>query len=232
MKDAEKALCWLRGWVKPSYITEELKTVYEVSKRSLNGDEKKESWWKIFGKRTFISPFILVTLAFFVSAFGGAATLQTFAVFIFASMEAPLDKYTATVFLGLAELIGTAVCVVIIHFSGKRIISFISIGGTGLCFLTCAIYDCLNKFEYIDAHIYTWVPTTLLISSAFFSHMGIRLLPWILCGEIFPAKVLSLLLLLYCKKFDDLNNKYYFLGTKYCNRSSCMYKLYICIDNK
>ncbi|KAH0550116.1 facilitated trehalose transporter Tret1-like isoform X1 [Cotesia glomerata] len=190
LKEAEEALCWLRGWVSPSHITGELKTVYEVSQRVIAGgmDDKKEYWWKIFSKRTFIYPYILISLGFLISSFGGSATLQTFAVTIFASLDAPLEKYTATVFLGLAELIGTAVCVIIIHYTGKRMITFISIGGTGFCFMICAIYDYLNKSAYIDGQMFTWVPTTLLISSAFFSHIGIRLLPWVLCGEVFPAK--------------------------------------------
>ncbi|CAD6207873.1 GSCOCG00003130001-RA-CDS [Cotesia congregata] len=201
LKEAEEALCWLRGWVSPSYITGELKTVYEVSQRIVAGgmDDKKEYWWKIFSKRTFIYPYILISLGFFISSFGGSATLQTFAVTIFASLDAPLEKYTATVFLGLAELIGTAVCVIIIHFTGKRVITFISIGGAGFCFMTCAIYDYLNRSAYIDGQMFTWIPTTLLISSAFFSHMGIRLLPWVLCGEVFPAKVyLFIFLTFYC----------------------------------
>ncbi|XP_034937938.1 facilitated trehalose transporter Tret1 isoform X3 [Chelonus insularis] len=187
LEDAEKSLCWLRGWVKPSQVREEFATVCQVVKRPLDNEEK-QSCWRIFGKKTFISPFILVSLSFFVATFGGTATLQTFAVYIFARMEAPLNKYTATVFLGIAEIIGTAVCVFAIHFTGKRKITFASISGTGVCFLGSAVYGYLIQFEFIDGVNYTWIPTALLIGAAFFSHMGIKLLPWILCGEVFPSK--------------------------------------------
>lgn len=34
-----------------------------------------------------------------------------------------------------------------------------------------------------------WIPLTLLLGSALLSHAGIRLLPWILIGEVFPSNV-------------------------------------------
>lgn len=36
-----------------------------------------------------------------------------------------------------------------------------------------------------------WIPLILLLGSAFFAHLGIRLIPWILIGEVFPASVRS-----------------------------------------
>ncbi|KAK9870532.1 hypothetical protein WA026_008096 [Henosepilachna vigintioctopunctata] len=36
------------------------------------------------------------------------------------------------------------------------------------------------------SELHSWLPIVLIISGAFFCHMGIRVLPWILTGEIFP----------------------------------------------
>lgn len=154
---------------------------------STNSDKRKI--WRSYTKRTFYLPFILVSAAFFISSFGGPATLQTFAVIIFAKLKAPIDKYTATVFLGVAQLAGTIVCVVVIHFLGKRKLSFISVSGTGLCFFITAVYGYLNEAEYLDGVRYTWLPTTLMIGAAFISNFGIRLLPWVLIGEVYPVEV-------------------------------------------
>lgn len=190
IQEAERALCWLRGWVSPFHIREELQSICNTVQNSIdNVHGVKTKSWEEFKKRTFIMPFILVTIAFFISAFCGSATLQTYAVQIFDEMKAPLDKYTATVLLGLSSLIGTAICVSAIHFAGKRIINFISIIGTGLCFFSSALYLYLIKNNLLDAHKYSWLPMTLLIGSAFLSHMGIRSLSWILAGEVFPIKV-------------------------------------------
>nr|XP_034185545.1 facilitated trehalose transporter Tret1 [Osmia lignaria] len=187
-REAEQALCWLRGWVSPAQVQSEFRIIcQDVHKPA----ESKEKIWKSFSKRTFYMPFLLVTCAFFIGAFGGTITLQTFAVMIFVKLNAPIEGYTAAVFLGLAELVGTLICVLAIHFVGKRVLNFVSIGGTGLSFCLAAIYGYLNDSQVIDVEKYTWMPTTLMIGAAFLSHAGIRLLPWVLAGEVFPVKVRS-----------------------------------------
>ncbi|XP_011864673.1 PREDICTED: facilitated trehalose transporter Tret1 isoform X1 [Vollenhovia emeryi] len=192
LKESERALCWLRGWVGPSQVQNEFKALCEAIRKPTDDvDADKEKVWKSYTKRTFYLPFILVSSAFFISSFGGVTTLQTFAVVIFAKLNAPIDKYTATVFLGVAQLIGIIICVLTIHLVGKRKLTFVSVGGTGLCFLITAIYGYLNEMGYLDGIKYSWIPTTLMIGGAFTANLGIRTLPWILAGEVFPVKVRS-----------------------------------------
>ncbi|KZC08782.1 Facilitated trehalose transporter Tret1, partial [Dufourea novaeangliae] len=188
VKKAEDALCWLRGWVGPGEVKAELQVIcQEVHKPA----ESRERIWKSFSKRTFYVPFFLITWVFFVESFGGSITIQTFAVVVFEKLDAPIDQYTAAVFLGLAQLVGTLICVFAIHFTGKRKLNFLSIGGTAFCFCGAAVYGYLNDINAIKGKNFSWVPTTLLIGSAFMSHVGIRLLPWVLAGEVFPVKVRS-----------------------------------------
>lgn len=200
-----------------------------------------------------------------------------------------MDKYYATLLLGIVEVIGAAICISIIHYTGKRPLALISTIGCGFCFLGTATYahflgeikgigvanivsnvsavhldvyvplsmqhnrtienDFLGHHEtaalfandYIedipdmndtlydsfvndsqlieslvtvrtihvngtteepnggifiplaepgkDENKYAWIPLTLLLGSALLSHSGIRLLPWILIGEVFPPRV-------------------------------------------
>ncbi|XP_043796666.1 facilitated trehalose transporter Tret1-like [Apis laboriosa] len=187
-KEAEQALCWLRGWVSPAQVKSEFQIICEDVNKPAASQEKI---WKSYSKKTFYTPFLLVTSAFFIGNFGGTNTLQTYAVMIFMKLHTPIEKYTAAVFLGLAELIGTMICVFVIHFAGKRLLSFLSVGGTGLCFCLAAIYGYLDDSRIINSENLTWFPTTLLIGAAFLSHGGIRLLPWVLAGEVFPVNVRS-----------------------------------------
>lgn len=183
-------------------------------------------------------------------------TLQTFAVPIFAQLKAPIDKYFATMLLGIVELIGTAICVMLVRFVGKRKLTFFSLFGCSFCFFSTSIYaffidripgktpkdniiaDITQQIEYINtsttemidsfmttittesglattkeyviqlqasslidknvnassitdlqSYEHSWIPLTLLLASALLSHSGIRLLPWMLIGEVFPAKI-------------------------------------------
>ncbi|XP_076632356.1 facilitated trehalose transporter Tret1 isoform X1 [Colletes latitarsis] len=188
LKEAESALCWLRGWVGPDQVTSEFQTICQDVRKPA---ESREKSWKAYTKRTFYLPFLLVTFSFFIGSFGGSNTLQTYAVVIFKQLNAPIEKYTAAMFLGLAQLVGTLICVFAIHFTGKRMLNLFSIAATALCLCLSAVYGYLNDSNTVNTENYTWVPTTLMIGAAFFSHIGIRLLPWILAGEVFPVQVRS-----------------------------------------
>ena len=168
-----------------------------IQKPTDNTGSEKEKIWQAYTNRTFYQPFLLVSSAFFISNFGGCTTLQTFAVIIFAKLNAPIDNYTATVFLGIAQLIGITICVLTIHLMGKRKLSFLSVGGTGLCFLTTAVYGYLSNADYLDGIKYSWIPTTFMIGGAFMANICIRTLPWILAGEVFPVKVCVFYIIIY-----------------------------------
>lgn len=93
--------------------------------------------------------------------------------------------------VGVAQVIGTVICVFIIHFTGKRKLSFFSVFSTGLALLLISVYGYLIMHGQIDGEKYTWMPTTLMVAAAFFSHIGLKMLPWILAGEVFPPDVRS-----------------------------------------
>lgn len=250
-EEAKKSLMWLRGWQKSfDGVKQEFDELYKnlTTRENSAGSEGQESVWKSFGRRTFILPYFICSLAFFIGHFSGMTTLQTYAVPIFAQLKAPIDKYFATMLLGIVELIGTAVCVILVRFVGKRKLTFFSTFGCSFCFFSTSIYaffidhipgeipknniianvtknieKLMNATstmqmmtttesittEYIselqpsalsvnettasisDIHSnqHSWIPLSLLLASALLSHSGIRLLPWMLVGEIYPAKI-------------------------------------------
>lgn len=295
-QEAQHALAWLRGWVPIAHIQHEYQQIYDIhvtalaaakSKQSASIDHHSSSYLvatlQRYGQRSFLRPYALITLTFFIGHFSGKTTLQTYAVQIFHTLKAPIDKYYATVLLGAVEIVGTLVCVVLVHCTGKRPLVLMSLVGCGLCFFGTATYarfldavpgvvlenvvanvsavsfirdGALNQSAYgeqpyVDAdaaeqmmrnysddpmmvyigsenatftvagllmqsndnssvslppaddgqltalpdqillHIpnvevnrYSWVPLTLLLMSAFFAHMGIKLIPWMLIGEV------------------------------------------------
>ncbi|XP_059062309.1 facilitated trehalose transporter Tret1 isoform X3 [Achroia grisella] len=211
--DAQKSLQWLRGWTNASAVEEELKDIQNLYKRKKVElqDEEESFTEKIthYLERSFYVPFALISFSFFVGHFSGMTTLQTFAVSIFQRLQAPIDKYYATLIIGILQILGTAVCVLLVHYTGKRPLTFFSTGGAAVCCYFVAAYDGYLKYDgvpqtteinattatdsFIDdmGNSYSWIPTTLLMLLALLTHTGIRLLPWILIGEIFSAKTRS-----------------------------------------
>ncbi|XP_059472405.1 facilitated trehalose transporter Tret1-like [Neocloeon triangulifer] len=195
--EAHKSLAWLRGWVTQeavqdefNYLLETVKTPKMVSVHKDGHITRMEIFkhnLKPYTRATFVKPFILVSSAFFFGHFSGMTTLQTYSVSIFEQLGAPIDPFQATMLLGLVQLTGTLLCVVVVHWSGKRPLTLISTVGAATCFGITATYDMVRQSD--PTVTASWVPLTFLLSSAFLTHMGIRLLPWILIGEVFPADV-------------------------------------------
>lgn len=51
--------------------------------------------------------------------------------------------------------------------------------------------DLVIQIPKVEENRLLWLPLSLLLMSAFFAHMGIKLIPWMLIGEVFPASVRS-----------------------------------------
>lgn len=51
--------------------------------------------------------------------------------------------------------------------------------------------EILLQIPQVDENKFIWLPLTLLLLSAMFAHMGIKLIPWMLIGEVFPASIRS-----------------------------------------
>ncbi|KAL7728352.1 hypothetical protein ACLKA6_007446 [Drosophila palustris] len=325
--EAVKSLQWLRGWVPEHMIEAEFNQLYDelitqkaIEEASDGGAaatapslcSRLKRRLRMWRKRTFLAPFLLVSFTFFTGHFSGKTPLQTYAVQIFHTLKAPMNKYHATILLGVAEMISTILGVILIHFTGKRPLVLVSTIGTGLCFLGTATYahflnevpgfgvnnvvinasaivskesiisqaniskifenqrqdeqqqqqqqqqlqhqlttmwpemdtteswnrsrreldtdttiqpvdeqeieittllpiaiptvpstvrselmpskppiveDLLLTVPKQETNYLVWVPLILLLLSAFFSHLGIRMIPWILIGEVFPADI-------------------------------------------
>ncbi|KAF5299385.1 hypothetical protein FQR65_LT09426 [Abscondita terminalis] len=151
---------------------------------------------KLFTRKNFLWPFGMVTFIYFLSNFTGAWTLQTYAVNIFSTLKAPMNKYYATILLGVAEFVASFICIFAVRYFGKRFIGFMSICAVGLCDVVIGVYAHVNGIQYvlfkqddlllaptIDEH--NWVPLVFLLLIAFAGHCGLRSLPWMLIGEIF-----------------------------------------------
>ncbi|RVE41501.1 hypothetical protein evm_013851 [Chilo suppressalis] len=225
--DARKSLQWLRGWTNAQSVEAELKdiqTFYKTKIAEEDGiDESFSEKVSNYMSRSFLIPFTLVCYSFFVGHFSGMTTLQTYAVSIFQMLEAPIDKYYATLILGVLQMVGTGFCVVLVHYTGKRPLTLFSTAGATVCCLLVAGYDGYMKMvrsssqciflcsvyeppqvsgpanatftvgdvNSVTENTYVWMPTTLLMLLALITHTGIRLLPWILIGEVFSAKTRS-----------------------------------------
>jgi hypothetical protein len=106
-----------------------------------------------------------------------------------------MDEYTATLIFGLVEFLGAVCCVSLVHLTGKRKLLIVTTVACSVCLFTLAVYDYLRAFDgsaVDDGPLSTylrWIPIVFLNANAFFTHAGIRLLPWVLIGEVRSLKL-------------------------------------------
>lgn len=198
-EDAQKSLAWLRGWVAVEEIQPEYMELNKQISNSVVDNRPLADKVKLYTEKKFYWPFSVVAFAFLLSQFCGTTPLQVFAVKIFASLRTPIDEYYATVAMGVAEFLGCILSTSVVHYTGKRIMNFISLISCGTCFLIVATYAYCNDLKYLQKFSTnflesedlsqkfstSWLPMSFLVLAAFCSHTGIKLLPWMLIGEVY-----------------------------------------------
>ncbi|KAF5299383.1 hypothetical protein FQR65_LT09424 [Abscondita terminalis] len=212
LDQARKSLAWLRGWVDIEDIEPEFEDICRSQKNQniddIEGTNKSNLFFKnnmeslkAYTKKSFLWPFGMVSLFYFLSHFTGSTTLQTYAVKLFQTLRSPIDEYYATIIMGVAELFGSIVSLFLVRFCGKRIMAFVSIAGVGLSDFIIGTYAYVVDIQAFVIHgepetvanfnfaHYQWISLVTLVFLAFMAHCGFRVLPWILIGEIYPHKI-------------------------------------------
>ncbi|CAH0557953.1 unnamed protein product [Brassicogethes aeneus] len=207
-------MAWLRGWTTVESVDPEFQELCrQLNKNAVQATPlttisgklnenvpmikkpSKVQMLKLLGKKEFLWPYFLVALSFFLGHFNGMTAMQTYAIPIFSSLKAPIDKYYCTIILGAVEFFGCIACVTLVNLLGKRVINLVSLVVCGVCFITVATYAHVVGIEYLDTlmspnvnetGVFYWTPLVFLVISSFSSYLGIKILPWILTGEVFP----------------------------------------------
>ncbi|KAG5870730.1 hypothetical protein JTB14_028116 [Gonioctena quinquepunctata] len=199
LEEARRSLAWLRGWTGIESIENEFQELNKEIEIGKKIDEENTMTGlgriRLFGKRNFTRPYLLIMFAFFLCHFNGNTTLQAYAIKVFKVFQAPLNEYHSTVLMGLVQLLGCILSACLINYLGKRITNFISVFGTAICFIVVGTYAYMNEIKYlngqrmsnenVDSDPYSWISLTFLVMSTFLSYFGIKILPWVLTGELF-----------------------------------------------
>ncbi|XP_031344097.1 facilitated trehalose transporter Tret1-like isoform X2 [Photinus pyralis] len=198
---AHKNLAWLRGWTTLDEVEGEFLTLCgrcdteQEAKASSSREAVRGSMFKKYMEKRFLWPLSLVCFIFFLSHFNGSCTLQTYAVSIFTTMKAPMDEFYATVMLGFTQVVGCFLSLFVVKYCGKRVMGMASLGAVGICNVAVGAYAFIIGVPYLkwddegatfQMAPYAWIPLCLLLLLSLIANTGIRVLPWILLGEVFP----------------------------------------------
>lgn len=145
--DAQKSLQWLRGWVSPQAIEQELndlkrhiaisKTCETCQQNHLADCNHKQSTVlqrtkEIFTQKTG-RPLLLVVLSFSITGSACFVAVQPYLVQILNAFGVPIDLNWGSVIVSVSYISGALACLCLIKFIGKRNIFLAGIVGTFFC---------------------------------------------------------------------------------------------------
>lgn len=212
--DAEKSLCWLRGWVSKEIVAEELQSVKRQMElyKSCNDCIKKnvkcphplptmrEKLAEMKRKRT-IKPFVIVMILFALTHLSGILTMRPFMVQIFKAYDSPIAPDRAAMIMSLLDNVAYITFMCIVNFTGKRKLFLTMVFGLVICSLVVSIYGFIflpqgyNSFDKIQQSMFrleckdlSYIPLIFLFLWSFISFCGTNGMPWILLSEMFPFK--------------------------------------------
>ncbi|XP_075210274.1 uncharacterized protein LOC142317603 [Lycorma delicatula] len=204
ISDAEKALCWLRGWVHPIKVREEFLLLLEYikspeskemesiteSKKNNNttdNETKKNkkggiiSKLRVLTKPSVYRPLWMILIYFFISNSVSLSGIRPFLVYIFKLIGMPMDPNWVLVITAGLQIIGSFVGMFSLRLFGKRNVNFITLF---ICTICCYIIG----ISLIVKNVTPWVPFIFLNLLFFAAGCGVLPLPWILIAEVFPLE--------------------------------------------
>ncbi|PSN40576.1 hypothetical protein C0J52_10778 [Blattella germanica] len=215
-KDAEKALCWLRGWVSPEFVKDEFnqlliysnsvnKTNYPVTTISTLDKGYDNQAFEVDGSVNKDNHTGNNATEAEVDEDGGAhCSLERWKEVVRPATRRPLGVVLPCFFLlhwgglssirpylvgsGVISVAGGTCLFVFVHWAGKRRLSLVAMGGSAVSTLVIAVYSyiVMRPGGSPDSAM-PWLPLTMVIALSFFNSLFFYV-PWNLMCEVFPFR--------------------------------------------
>lgn len=210
--EAEKSLCWLRGWATKEKIVKEFQGLQRYTERSkscsacVKQNQKcphpmPTTFDKIkeLKRKQSLKPFVLVMSLFCISQFSGILSMSPFIVQIYKAYGSPIAPDRTAAIQSFANNVGNILFLCLIRFTGKRKLYLTMLTGVFLCSALVSTYgfivlpkgyssfDKTQNFKLENEEL-GYIPFAGIILWSFFSYCGIVSMPWQMLSEVFPYK--------------------------------------------
>ncbi|XP_050437238.1 uncharacterized protein LOC126843634 [Adelges cooleyi] len=189
---AEKAICWLRGWVEPSVVKGEFHELvrYNLVSGTQNGETPAVSKpaglfhkLALFKDPLVYRPLRLVMVFFFFSLVLCLVPCRPFLYRIFINIGLTEHHDLLLVFLSVLQIVACSLTILTVSRVGKRCLTMLTLFTNTIAIFSFGIYIIATKNNYISPA--PWMPFTLISLIYFFGAYGIACMPWILLSEIY-----------------------------------------------
>ncbi|XP_011861733.1 PREDICTED: facilitated trehalose transporter Tret1-like isoform X2 [Vollenhovia emeryi] len=186
-KMSRKSLQWLRG--KDADITDELALIEKLNQEYLDNEreDSPSTLSELLKSKHLVPLFISLGLMLFQQMSGINAVIF-YTVQIFQDAGSTIDENLSTIIIGIVNFISTFVAAAVIDKLGRKMLLYIS------AILMAVTLFSLGGFFYVksldvDVTAYGWLPLASLIIYVIGFSLGFGPIPWLMMGEILPAKI-------------------------------------------
>ncbi|XP_050523819.1 facilitated trehalose transporter Tret1-2 homolog [Daktulosphaira vitifoliae] len=146
---------------------------------------------KLMCKPVTIKPFVILCLYFIINQYSGVNIVTSYAVDIIKDSGSTIDKYGATVILGVIRLIFTIIGCSLMKKFGRKTLTYVSSVGCGISMLCLGSYMFQLdswKSQGMESQA-TWLPIMTLYTFYAASTIGYLIVPWVMIGEVYPNQI-------------------------------------------
>ncbi|GLH14425.1 Gastric caeca sugar transporter [Gryllus bimaculatus] len=181
---ASKSLKWLRGGQHVD-VSEELSEIEKNHRDAVKN--APVSIGELFNKGNLKPIFISISLMFFQQLSGINAVIF-YTVKIFQGAGSTIDENLSTIVVGIVNLGSTFLATVLIDRLGRRVLLGISAVAMSVSLAVLGTFFYLRTIQ-VDVSDYGWLPLLSFVVFVIGFSLGFGPIPWLMLGEIFPAKI-------------------------------------------
>ncbi|XP_050447844.1 facilitated trehalose transporter Tret1 isoform X1 [Cataglyphis hispanica] len=186
-KMARKSLQWLRG--KQADITEELNITEKMHQEYLEMERTNaQSLFSELMKKNNLKPLLISLGLMFFQQMSGINAVIFYTVQIFKDAGSTIDENLSTIIIGIVNFIATFVAAAVIDRLGRKMLLYISAVSMALTLFALGGFFYV-KSQGINVDAFGWLPLVSLIVYVIGFSLGLGPIPWLMMGEILPAKI-------------------------------------------
>jgi len=119
--------------------------------------------------------------------FSGVFSFINYMSDIFKASGSIVDVNTATIIIGVVQIVGVYTSTVLVDIVGRRVLMLISTMGVGI---GCIAFGCFTYFAENDGlSDFNWLPLVLMIIICYVANIGLIGIFFLVLVELFPVKV-------------------------------------------
>lgn len=134
--------------------------------------------------KAFFTAFMLMAL----NQFSGSFAFFNYMSDIFAQTGTDIDPNTCTIIMGVAQITGTCLTMIMVDRFGRKLLMLVSSGGMAVGLIGFGMYI---QFTSIELKLqYNWLPLVIMTCIILIASIGVIALLFTVIVEILPNKVM------------------------------------------